>query len=115
MRAACAETIMAMSDDELRKLQELEAELSEQRRMVSLAQRLSSANVDTGLRRVVMLWVAGGSTGLSLAIAGAAVHRSAVLAAAVIVLAATLIAAGVASLAVEIAGFRRKPGHLQPA
>jgi hypothetical protein len=99
---------MPMSDDERRRLQELEAELAEQRRMVTLAHRLGSANVDTGLRRVTVLWIAGGSTGLILVVAGAVAHSSAVLTAAVVILAVTLIAAGVASLAVELAGFRRE-------
>lgn len=61
---------MPMSDDERRKLQELEAELAGQRRMVRLSHRLSSANVDTGLRRVTVLWIAGGSTGLIMVFAG---------------------------------------------
>jgi hypothetical protein len=103
---------MPMSDDELRTLRELEAELAEQPRMVSLTHRLQSANVDTGLRRVTMLWIAGGSTGLILFLAGALAHSAAVLGAAVVVLAVTLILAGFGSLAVEANGYRRehRPG-----
>jgi ABC-type uncharacterized transport system ATPase subunit len=48
------EPVMPMSDDERRRMQELEAELAEQRRLVSLAHRLGSASVDTGLRRVTV-------------------------------------------------------------
>lgn len=99
---------MPMSDDEQRKLQELEAELAGQRRMVNLSHRLSSANVDTGLRRVTVLWIAGGSTGLIMVVAGALVHGTAVLAAAVVILATTLILAGAASLGVEVSGYRRE-------
>jgi hypothetical protein len=99
---------MPMSDDERRRLQELELELVEQRRMVSLAHRLGSANVDTGLRRVTVLWITGGSTGLALVVAGAVAHSGAVLTAAVVILAVTLILAGAAALAVEVAGQRRE-------
>jgi len=107
---------MPMSDEELRALRELERELAEQRRMVSLSQRLSSANVDTGLSRIVALWIAGGSTGFLLVIVGAVARSAAVLGAAVIVLAATLILAGLASVAVEANGCRHdnRPGGGQP-
>jgi Protein of unknown function (DUF3040) len=101
---------MPMSDDERRRMHELEAELAEQRRLVSLAHRLGSASVDTGLRRVTALWIAGGSIGLILVVAGAVVHSTAVLAAAVVILAGTLILVGVASLVVEAAGYRREHG-----
>jgi len=103
---------MPMSDDEQRRLRELEAELAEQRRLVGLAHRLGSASVDTGLRRVTVLWIAGGSIGLSLVVAGAVVHSNTVLAAAVVILAGTLILVGVTSLVVEAAGYRRehRPG-----
>lgn len=103
---------MPLSDGEQRRLRELESELAQQRRMVSLSHRLRSANVDTGLHRVTVLWIAGGSTGLILVVAGAVAHSNAVLAAAVVTLAATLILVGLASLAVEVNGFRRehRPG-----
>lgn len=111
-RVACGseEATIPMSDDERCRLRELEAELAEQRRLVSLTHRLGSASVDTGLRRVTMLWIAGGSIGLILVVAGAVVHSTAVLAAAVVILAGTLILVGVTSLAVEVAGFRRERG-----
>jgi hypothetical protein len=107
---------MTMSDDELRLMRELEAGLAQQGRLVSLAHRLGSASVDTGLRRVTVLWIAGGSTGLILVVVGAVVHNNAVLAAAVVILAATLILVGVASLAVEVTGYRRehRPGRTPP-
>lgn len=103
---------MPLSDEERRRLRELEIEVSQQRRLVSLAHRLGSASVDTGLRRVTVLWIAGGSIGLILVVAGAVVHSTAVLAAAVVILAATLILVGLASLAVEVTGYRRehRPG-----
>ena len=101
---------MPMSDDEQRRLRELEAELAEQRRLVRLAHRLGSASVDTGLRRVTVLWIAGGSIGLILVVVGAVMHSTAVLAAAVVILAATLILVGVTSLMVEVAGYRREHG-----
>jgi hypothetical protein len=56
-------------------------------RLVSLAHRLGAASVDTGLRRVTVLWIAGDSIGLILVVAGAVVHSNAVLAAAVVILA----------------------------
>jgi chloramphenicol 3-O-phosphotransferase len=56
------------------------------------------------------------STGLILVVVGAVVHSNAVLAAAVVILAATLILVGVASLAVEVTGYRRehRPGRTPP-
>jgi hypothetical protein len=99
---------MPMSDDEQRKLEELEAELGGQRRLASLARHLGSANVDKGLRRVVVLLIAGGGSGLIMVIAGAAVHSGATLIAAVIVLAATMILSGIASIAVEVSGLRKQ-------
>ena len=99
---------MAMSDDERRQLRELEADAAQERRLVSLARQLGSASVYTGLRRITMLWIAGGSTGLILVVAGAVVHSNAVLTAAVVILASTLILVGVASLLVEAAGYRRE-------
>jgi Co/Zn/Cd efflux system component len=99
---------MAMSDDERRQLRELEAEVAQQRRLVKLARQLGSASVYTGLRRITVLWIAGGSIGLILVVAGAVVHSNAMLIAAVVVLAGTLILVGVASLVVEVAGYRRE-------
>jgi hypothetical protein len=99
---------MAMSDDELRRLRELEAEVAQERRLVRLARQLGSASVYTGLRRITMLWIAGGSIGLGLVVAGAVVHNNAVLAAAVVILAGTLILVGVASILVEVTGYRRE-------
>jgi Protein of unknown function (DUF3040) len=107
---------MPMSDDERRRLRELEDEVAQQRRLVNLAHRLGSASVDTGLRRVTMLWIAGGSIGLILVVTGAVAHSTAVLAAAVVILAGTLILVGVTSLVVEVGGYRRehRPGHEPP-
>jgi len=48
---------MPMSEDERRRLSELEAELAKQRRLAGLSHRLGSASVDTGLRRVTVLWI----------------------------------------------------------
>lgn len=104
---------MAMSDDERRQLRELEADVAQQRRLVKLARQLGSASVYTGLRRITVLWIAGGSLGLALVVAGAVAHSNAVLLAAVVVLAGTLILVGVASLVVEVAGYRRE--HRQGA
>jgi hypothetical protein len=67
---------MPMSEDERRELGELETRLSRQPRLVKLARRLSSASVDTGLRRTSVLWGAGGAVGLSLVVTGAAAHSS---------------------------------------
>lgn len=89
---------MPMSEDELRRLRELEAELARERRMVNLAHRLGSASVDAGLQRVTALWIAGGSAGLILVVAGAVVQSAAVLTAALVVLAATLVLARLSSL-----------------
>jgi hypothetical protein len=104
---------MAMPDDERRQLQELEAEAAQQRRLVRLARQLESASVYTGLRRITVLWPVGGSIGLLLLAAGAVVHSNAVLTAAVVILAGTLLVVGIASLVVEVAGFRRehRPGR----
>jgi hypothetical protein len=104
------EPIMPMSEDERRRLSELEAELAAQRRLVRLSHRLGSASVDTGLRRVTVLWIAGGSIGLILVVAGAVAHSTVVLTAAVVILAATLILVGITSLLVELAGYRREHG-----
>jgi hypothetical protein len=91
-----------------RQLRELEADAAQERRLVKLARQLGSASVYTGLRRITMLWIAGGSIGLILVVAGAVVHSTAVLTAAVVILAGTLILVGVASLLVEAAGYRRE-------
>jgi len=53
-----------MSDDERRRLQELEAEMMQERRLVGLARQLESATTYTGFRRVATLWTAGGGVGL---------------------------------------------------
>lgn len=107
---------MPMSDDELRRLAELEAELADQRRLVALARHLGSASVDTGLRRVTMLWIAGGSVGMTLVVVGAVMHSAALLAASVVIVAATLILVGLSSIAVEMTGYRRehRSGHSFP-
>lgn len=55
--------------------------------------------------QTTVLWVAGGSIGLILVVAGAVVHSTALLAAAVVILAGTLLLVGVASIAVEVAGY----------
>jgi Protein of unknown function (DUF3040) len=102
------EAIMAMSEDERRQLRETEAELAQQRRLVNLASHLKSASVDTGLKRITVLWVAGGSLGLILVIVSAVLHNIALGAADVGILAGTLILAGVASLVVEVRGQRRE-------
>ncbi len=99
---------MSMSDDERRRLRELEAEIAQQRRLVRLARQLESANVYTGFRRITMLWIAGGSVGLVLVIAGAAVPSTALLTAAVVILTATVLTVGVASIVIEVAGHRRE-------
>ena len=99
---------MAMSEDERRQLREAEAELAQQRRLVNLASRLKSASVDTGLKRIIVLWVVGGSLGLILVIASAVVHSIVLGTVAVGILAGTLILAGVASLLVEVRGQRRE-------
>ncbi len=98
-----------MSDDERRRLQELEAEMMQERRLVSLARQLESATTYTGFRRVATLWTAGGGVGLILVIVGAVVQSTALLTAAVVVLTGTVITVGVASIMVEVAGIRREP------
>ena len=97
-----------MSEDERRQLREAEAELAQQRRLVDLASRLKSAGVDTGLKRIIVLWVIGGSLGLILVIVSAVVHSTVLGTVAVGILAGTLILAGVASLVVEVRGQRRE-------
>jgi len=96
-----------MSEDERRRLQELEAEMMQERRLVGLARQLESATTYTGFRRVATLWTAGG--GLILVIVGAVVQSTALLTAAVVVLTGTVITVGVASIMVEVAGIRREP------
>ena len=71
------EAIMAMSEDERRQLREAEGELSQQRRLANLASRLKSASVHTGLKRITVLWIVGGSLGLILVIVSAVVHSMA--------------------------------------
>jgi hypothetical protein len=100
--------IMPMSEDERRELQQLEAQLAQHRRSVKLARRLSSASVDTGLRRTAMFWGAGAVIGLILIVAGAVTHSTAVVAAGVMVLSATVLVSGVAVFIVEIRGQRRE-------
>lgn len=89
---------MPMSEDELRRLRELEAELAQHRRMVNLANRLGSASVDARPQRVTALLIASGSAGLSLVVAGAVVHSAAMLTAALVILAATLVLAALSSV-----------------
>lgn len=102
------EAIMPMSENERRRLSELEAQLAQQRRLVHLAHRLKSASLDTGLRRITVLWVAGGSLGLILVIVSAVVPSTALTAAGVVILIATLLLVGVASIVVEVRGQRRE-------
>ena len=99
---------MPMSENERRQLRETEAELAQQRGLVNLASRLKSASVDTGLRRITVLWIVGGSLGLILVIVSAVAHNIAVGAAGVGVLVATLLSVGVASLVVELRGYKRE-------
>lgn len=99
---------MPMSEDERRRLLELEAELAGERRLVRLARQLGAANVYTGMRRITAVWIAGGAIGLSLVIAGAAAHAAAVIAAGLGTLVATLLLVGVAAIVVEVRGFRRE-------
>lgn len=99
---------MPMSEDELRRLRELEEELVKERRLVTLARHLGSASVDTGLRRTSTLWKVGGGIGLILIIAAVIAHSIALGAAAVIVLAATQMIVGVALIMVEVRGYRRE-------
>jgi DUF3040 family protein len=101
------EQAMPMSDDERRRLQELEAEMIRERRLVRLARELESATVYTGFRRIATWWIAGGSVGLILVIVGAVVQSTSLLTAAVVVLTGTVITVGVASIVVEVAGYRR--------
>lgn len=99
---------MPMSEDERWKLRELEAQLASHRRLVALTRRLESASVDTGQRRISVLWlVAGDVLGLTLVVAGAVAPNSALLAAGVVILAATLMVVGAASLVVEATGYPR--------
>jgi hypothetical protein len=100
---------MAMSANEQRQLRELEAQLAGQRKLVALARRLDSADADTGQRWLSVAWAAGGSIGLMLVAAAAAVRSSALDAAGVVVLAGTLLLVGVAGMVVEAVGTRR--GH----
>jgi hypothetical protein len=103
-----AEFVMPMSEEEQRRLRELEGQLDQQRRMVRLARQLSAASVYTGTRRISVLWIAGGALGLILFIAGAVAHVDALLAAGVIIVAGTLMIAGVAAIVVEVRGSRRE-------
>jgi Protein of unknown function (DUF3040) len=99
---------MPMSEDERRRLRELETQLARQRRLVRLARHLSSASVDTGLRRTSVLGGAGGAFGLSLVVAGAVAHSAAVVNAGFAVLAGTLLLVGLALIVVEVRGQRRE-------
>ena len=99
---------MPMSEDERRQLRETEAELAQQRRLANLARRLKSASVDTGLRRITVLWIVGGSLGLILVIAAAVVHSTTLGLTGVIILIATLLLVGVTSIVVEVHGQRRE-------
>jgi hypothetical protein len=102
---------MAMSEDEQRQLHELEAQLAGERKLVALARRLESGGADTGQRRLSVLWAAGGSIGLMLVAAAAAVRSSALDAAGVAVLAGTFLLVGAAGMVVEAAGARRGLAH----
>ena len=99
---------MALSEDELRQLSELEAELVKERRLVKLARHLTAASVDTGLRRTSALWKVGGGIGLILILAAVLAHSLALGAAAVVVLAATQMIVGVSLILVEVGGYRRE-------
>jgi hypothetical protein len=102
------EQAMAMSDDERRRLRALEAEISQQRRLVRLARQLESAHLYTGFQRIARLWIAGGSVGLFLVVVGALVSSTGLLTVAVIILTGTVITVGVASIVVEVSGYRRE-------
>ena len=74
-----ARTWTTRSAIERRRLQELEAEMTQERRLVGLARQLESATTYIGFRRVATLWTAGGGVGLILVIVGAVVQSTALL------------------------------------
>lgn len=98
---------MPMSDDERRRLRELEGQLDQQHELTRLARQLSAANVYTGLRRITWLWATGGALGLILIVAGALAGANAAIGTGVGVLVATLLVSGVAAIVVEVRGYRR--------
>ena len=99
---------MPLSDEEQRRLRELEGQLDQQQRLVKLARKLSAASVYTATRRIAALWIAGSVLGLIIFIAGVAAHINALLAVGVLIVAGTLMIAGVAAIAVEVRDTRRE-------
>lgn len=99
---------MPMSEDELRRLGELETQLVQQPRLVKLARQLGAANVYNATRRLIVLTAAGGALGLALLIAGAVAHVGALVIAGIGILGGTQIVVGVAAIMVEVRAYRRQ-------
>ena len=99
---------MPMSEDERRRLRELENQLAQQPRLVKLARQLSAASVYTGTRRLAIATAAGGALGLILLIAGAVTHTGALVTSGIAILGGTQIVVGVSAIVVEVRGYRRE-------
>lgn len=98
-----------MSDYEQRRWEELEAELSRQRRLAALARRLGVMPSP----RIILWWAIGAALGLALAVSGVAAHAAAVLAAGAAVLTATLLLVGIALIATGVSDIRRQRYRLE--
>jgi hypothetical protein len=110
---------MPMSEYEERRWRELEAQLTQERRLVALARRLGSARTEPRVpvrprtraripSRTYFLWALGGSLGLILVVLGGVTHNSLVDTAGVIVLTGSLVLVGVALIAVGLTRSRRE-------
>lgn len=98
---------MPMSEDDRRKLAEIEARMQPTRRLTVLSRQLGSASVYTGLRRITAAWIAGGSICVIMLIAGSVARSSAVVTAAWALLAFLHVTLGIALIGVEVTGLRR--------
>jgi hypothetical protein len=113
---------MPMSEYEERRWRELEAQLAQERRLVSLARKVGQIRTEprytpaprprTRARipsRTYFLWALGGSIGLILVLLGGVTHNALVNTAGIIVLTGSLVLVGVALIAVGLTRSRRTP------
>lgn len=99
---------MALTSDEQRRWQELEAQLSSDRRLAALDTRLAEADTDRGLPfHTCVLWGLGSCSGLFVVCAGGMLHSTQTVAIGVDILVATLVLVGIALMIAAIAGIRR--------
>jgi hypothetical protein len=97
-----------LSEDELRRWQDIEAELAREQRLVRLAKRLADRSTNSFIPRAAwLLWVTGSTVGLIIAIVGWATNDSSVGMAGIGILVLTVILAGMALMMIGITGMRR--------